>query len=146
MMRSFSCGSTAPLLIPNGPAVIDAWGFKYKSNIVWDKQLIGMGHYARIRHEHLLIATRGKPGVSAVHNLPSVISARRGKHSVKPVGAYEYIEAMYPALSKLELFARNTRPGWTSWGDEARDRERQQAESGPATPKPYGETRFASSR
>lgn len=126
---------TAPLLLPNGPAVIDAWGFKYKSNIVWDKQLIGMGHYARIRHEHLLIATRGKPGVSAVHNLPSVVSARRGKHSVKPIEAYEYIEAMYPMLSpKLELFARCARPGWSSWGDEA--------ESGPATPKSYDEVRY----
>jgi MT-A70 len=73
-------------------------------------------------------------GVSAVHDLPSVVSARRGKQSVKPVEAYEYIEAMYPALSKLELFARCARPEWLSWGDEA--------ESGPATPKAYHEIRY----
>jgi|SRR5579871_2276316 len=126
--------ATAPLL-PDALEVMRMWGFKYKSNIVWDKLLFGMGHYARIRHEHLLIGVRGKPGTSAVHNLPSVISARRGKHSVKPVEAYEYIEAMYPRASKLELFARNARPGWSVWGNES--------ESGPAPVKTYDEVRCA---
>jgi len=105
---------TAPLLYPNGHKVLDAWGFRYVSNIVWDKQLIGMGHYARIRHEHLLIGVRGKSGTAAVHNLPSVIQERRGKHSVKPEQSYEYIEKMFPDLTKIELFARRRRPGWTS--------------------------------
>ncbi len=109
---------TAPLLYPNGYKVMDGWGFRYVSNIVWDKQLIGMGHYARIRHEHLLIGVRGKPGTSAVHNMPSVIQERRGKHSVKPEQSYEYIEKMFPDLTKIELFARRRRPGWTSWGNQ----------------------------
>ena len=58
---------------------------------------------------------------------------RRGKHSVKPVEAYEYIEAMFPAPAKLELFARNARPGWVVWGNES--------ESGPSEPKTYDEVR-----
>lgn len=109
---------TATLLFPNASAVMDAWGFTYKTGIVWDKEKIGMGHYTRTRHEHLLIATRGRPGTAAVHNLPSVITSPRGAHSVKPIRAYEYIEAMFPEPRKVELFARATRPGWTAWGNE----------------------------
>ena len=77
-----------------------------------------MGHYTRIQHELLLVGTKGRPGIAAVHNLRSVIRVKRTGHSVKPVEAYEYIERMYPALSKIELFARNRRDGWTSWGNE----------------------------
>jgi N6-adenosine-specific RNA methylase IME4 len=109
---------TATHLFPNGHRVMDAWGFEYRTNIVWDKLAIGMGHYARVRHEHLLIGIRGKPGTSAVHNLPSVIQERRGKHSVKPELSYQYIEKMFPDLTKIELFARRRRPGWASWGLE----------------------------
>ena len=110
--------TTAPLL-PDGLDVMRAWGFKYKSNVVWDKEIFGMGHYARIQHEHLLIGTRGKPPPVADHSIPSVIRARRGKHSVKPVQAYELIERLYPTLTKMELFARNSRAGWDCWGLEA---------------------------
>jgi N6-adenosine-specific RNA methylase IME4 len=113
---------TAPLL-PDGLEVLNTWGFKYCSNMVWDKEIFGMGHYARIQHEHLLIGRKGRPGIAAegARNIPSVIRARRGKHSAKPVEAYEIIERMYPALSKIELFARARRPGWASWGDEVEE-------------------------
>jgi N6-adenosine-specific RNA methylase IME4 len=77
-----------------------------------------MGHYARIQHEHLLLGTTGKPGISADHRISSVIRERCGKHSVKPAKGYHRIERMYPALSKIELFARSCRPGWTSWGND----------------------------
>ena len=85
--------TTAPLL-PDGLEVMKAWGFEYKSNVVWDKELIGMGHYARIQHEHLLIGVRGKPGRVADHSIPSVIRSRRGRHSAKPAAAYEIIERL----------------------------------------------------
>src|SRR5712671_6199949 len=96
-----------------------AWNFTYKSNLVWDKQIAGMGHYARIRHEHLLLGTRGKPGIAAVHNIPSVIQVRRTKHSVKPAEVYNIVERMYPHLLKIELFARRRRPGWAAWGNDS---------------------------
>ena len=102
---------TAPLL-PDGLQVLDAWGFTYRSHMVWDKKVFGLGHYARIQHELLLIGIKGRPGPVADHNIPSVIRAKRGKHSVKPVEAYVAIERMYPALSKIELFARHQRASW----------------------------------
>lgn len=109
----------APLLFEAEP-VMRAWGFTNKSNIVWDKTIFGMGYYARIRHEHLLIGTRGKPGISAVHDIPSVIAIRRTRHSVKPVEFYNIIERMYPRFenSRIELFARRRWPGWQAWGND----------------------------
>jgi N6-adenosine-specific RNA methylase IME4 len=108
---------TAPLL-PDGLTVMNAWGFEYKSNIVWDKEVFGMGHYARIQHEHLLIGVSGKTGPVADHSISSVIRSRRAAHSVKPTVTYEIIERLYPTLSKIELFARNQREGWASWGND----------------------------
>lgn len=108
----------APKLVL-GIMVLENWGFLYKTNIVWDKQVIGMGYYARGQHEHLLIGTRGKPRVPLpASRRPSVLKERRGKHSRKPQVAYELIEAGWPLARKLELFARELRPGWDSWGDE----------------------------
>jgi N6-adenosine-specific RNA methylase IME4 len=111
--------ATAPLL-PDGLEVMKAWGFKYKSGAVWDKEIFGCGHYFRIQHEHLLIGTKGRPGIAAngARNIPSIIRSCRGKHSVKPAEVYVAIERMYPSLPKIELFARNRREGWHSWGNE----------------------------
>jgi len=105
-------------LLRDGLSVMGAWGFDYKSNLVWDKEIFGMGHYARIQHEHLLLGTTGKPGTSADHGISSVIRERRGKHSVKPPEFYRLIERMYPALPRIELFARNLQSGWVSWGND----------------------------
>jgi N6-adenosine-specific RNA methylase IME4 len=110
--------TTSPMLLREAPAVIDAWGFKYKASAVWDKEIFGMGHYWRIQHEFVLLAVRGKPGTSRVHNLRSVIRSRRAAHSVKPTELYNQIEAMYPRAKKIELFARSRRTGWSSWGNE----------------------------
>ena len=109
--------STVPHL-PDSLEVLSAWGFTYRSGAVWDKQLIGMGHYFRVQHELLHIGVRGKPPAPAVHDISSVISARRGAHSVKPDKVYVAIERMYPDLPKLELFARKRRSGWVSWGNQ----------------------------
>ena len=100
--------------------VVEAWGFTYRTSLVWVKDRIGMGYYARSRHELMLIATKGSipaPGLDG--RLDSVIEAPRTKHSRKPVEFYERIEAMYPELQKLEMFAREAREGWSVWGNQA---------------------------
>lgn len=100
--------------------VLAAWGFSYRTCAVWDKQKLGMGYYFRQQHELLLVATRGEPPAPAPADRPaSVFSYARGEHSAKPVQVYELIEAMYPRLSKLELFSRTPREGWGAWGNQA---------------------------
>jgi N6-adenosine-specific RNA methylase IME4 len=102
--------------------VVSAWGFEYKTCLVWDKQTVGMGYWARSRTEHVLIAKRGEFSPPLEENRPvNLFSARRGEHSVKPELLYELIERAYPnfgAADRVELFARRPRAGWTSWGDE----------------------------
>jgi len=100
--------------------LLEAWRFTYRTCMVWVKDRIGMGYYARQRHELLLIAIRGSVAVPASADRPdSVIEAPRGKHSTKPSIVYEIIERMYPRLKRGELFARSKRDGWLSWGYEA---------------------------
>jgi N6-adenosine-specific RNA methylase IME4 len=116
-------------LLPDGLRVLDAWGFEYKSNIVWHKVRKdggsdgrGVGFYFRNVTELLLFGVRGKnartlaPGRRQVN----LIATRKREHSRKPVEQYEIIEACSPGPF-LELFARGTRPGWTNWGHEATD-------------------------
>jgi N6-adenosine-specific RNA methylase IME4 len=99
--------------------VLAAWGFEYKSNAVWVKDKLGLSYYVRNRHELLLIATRGNFPCPQPANRPSsVIEAPRREHSRKPDEAYEMIERMYPDLPRIELFARQARPGWDAWGNE----------------------------
>jgi N6-adenosine-specific RNA methylase IME4 len=108
-------------LLPDALEVIGAWGFVYKTNLVWVKPSIGLGNYVRNRHEILLFATRGGYQTPPPdRRSDSVVEAPRGRHSEKPVRFYELIEQMYPNTRWLELFARGKpRPGWTVWGNEA---------------------------
>jgi N6-adenosine-specific RNA methylase IME4 len=100
-------------------AVVNAWGFTYRTCAIWDKEWIGPGYYFRQRHELLLVATRGSLPVPLPSNRPdSVFAERRTRHSKKPELAYQLIERMYPELPKLELFAREARDGWSAWGNE----------------------------
>lgn len=109
---------TSPKLI-EGLGVIAAWGFEYRTCMVWVKDRIGMGYYARQQHELLLIAKRGGLPVPDPEDRPSsVINAVRGQHSAKPEETYELIERMYPLRDKCELFQRQPRPGWTGWGNQ----------------------------
>lgn len=100
--------------------VVEAWGFEYRTNLVWDKEKIGMGYYARSQHELLLVCRRGqfpppKPGTQP----SSVYREARGEHSAKPEFYYEMIEAAYPGLPKIELFCRSPRDGWAVWGNQS---------------------------
>lgn len=111
--------TTAPML-REAFAVLDAWGFEFKTGMVWDKERQGMGYYVRNQHEELLIATRGDMPLPDPSDKPiSVIRAIRGKHSAKPHVTYDHIERMYPGLRKREFFARYWRPGWEKpWGNQ----------------------------
>jgi N6-adenosine-specific RNA methylase IME4 len=110
-----------PPILEQGFQVFAAWGFSYRSGMVWDKIQIGAGHWVRQQHEHLLIGRRGEFPTPAPEDRPrSILRVQRREHSRKPDEAYALIERMYPDLPKIELFARGeARPGWTVWGNEA---------------------------
>ena len=118
-------------LLPDGLAVMKAWGFDYKSNLVWHKirkdggsDGRGVGFYFRNVTELCLFGIRGKnartlaPGRRQVN----LVGTRKREHSRKPDEFYDVIEACSPA-KRLEVFARGPRDGWTSWGDQAKEYE-----------------------
>lgn len=109
---------TSPLL-EDSFKVINAWGFKYKSSFVWDKVAHNMGHYNSVRHEFLLIATKGSctPDVKKLYD--SVVSIERTEHSRKPKEFREMIDTLYPVGERLEMFAREAPEGWDVWGNMA---------------------------
>lgn len=97
-----------------------AWEFDYRTSMVWVKDRIGMGYYARQRHELLLIGKRGDARSPDEEDRPdSVIEAPRGAHSAKPPIVYDLIGRMFAGRTKVELFARTRRPGWAAWGNQA---------------------------
>ncbi len=114
-------------LLPDGLRVMEAWGFQYKTNLIWHKirkdggpDGRGVGFYFRNVTEVILFGVRGKkartlqPGRSQVNFL----ATRKREHSRKPDEQYDLIEACSPGPF-LELFARGARPGWTGWGNQA---------------------------
>ncbi|MDE0132220.1 MAG: MT-A70 family methyltransferase [bacterium] len=115
-------------LIGDGLRVLESWGFVYKSNIVWAKRRKdggpdgrGVGFYFRNVTELILFGVKGSmrtlaPGRRQVN----MIETRKREHSRKPDEQYDVIEACSPD-PYLELFARYSREGWTSWGLEADD-------------------------
>lgn len=101
-------------------AVLEAWGFEYRTNMVWVKPSIGAGQWVRQRHEMLLIGRRGDiPTPEGSDRPDSIVEAPRGRHSEKPKEFYRIIEKMYPGLLRIELFARNKQEGWDRWGNQA---------------------------
>jgi N6-adenosine-specific RNA methylase IME4 len=99
--------------------VIEAWGFKYVTNIAWVKSKKGLGFWVRNQHELLLIGSRrDMPAPAPARRPPSVIHAATREHSRKPDETYSLIERMFPELPKIELFARRPRKGWAAWGNQ----------------------------
>lgn len=113
--------ATAPKLL-EALEVMDAWGFSYKSQAVWDKEVLGMGYWWRGQHELLLVGTRGSfsPPQPSLRR-GSVFRIRRTKHSRKPPEIRDAIDRWYPEARKLELFCRDPTPGWFVWGNEVED-------------------------
>lgn len=110
---------TSPKLV-EGLDVMAAWGFDYRTCMVWVKDRFGMGYYARQQHELLLIGKRGSLPVPDPEDRPSsVINVGRTVHSAKPLEVYELIERMYPSREKCELFQRAPRARWAGWGNQA---------------------------
>ncbi|RNF34953.1 MT-A70 family methyltransferase [Paracoccus methylarcula] len=118
-------------LLPEGLRVMDQWGFKYKSNLIWYKvrkdggpDRRGVGFYFRNVTEVLLFGVRGKdvrtldPGRSQ----ENVFVTRKREHSRKPDEQYDVIEACSWG-PRLEMFARGARKGWTVWGNQADEYE-----------------------
>lgn len=111
--------ATNPML-PQAFQVMQAWGFSYVHHWIWDKEVAGTGYWGRDRHELLLIGKHGKPPAPLPGTQPeTVYRERKGKHSAKPAYFAEQIERLYPDVPKLEMFCRNPRPGWDTWGYEA---------------------------
>jgi len=96
--------------------VVEAWGFEYRTLLTWAKNQMGTGEWLRGQTEHCLLAVRGKP-VFLHGNHSTVIEAARREHSRKPEEFYALVEATSPG-SKLELFCRQQRVGWRSYGNE----------------------------
>lgn len=114
--------STSPLL-PEAFEVMRAWGFAYKSSMIWIKTgRIGMGNYWRVNHEILLLGVRGKlPFPQDEHGIRSHVDCAPSGHSVKPDAFRGLIERVSPG-PRLELFGRDSgaaSPGWVVWGNQA---------------------------
>ncbi len=122
--------ATDPLL-PAAFALIEAWGFTYKTvGFYWaklnktadpdgftaDDFFTGLGYWTRANVEQCLLATRGKPGRIGRDVKRLIVSPRR-EHSRKPEEVYGRIERLTDG-PYLELFSRSTRAGWDNWGDQ----------------------------
>lgn len=115
-------------LLPDGLAVMEAWGFRYISNVIWAKRRKdggpdgrGVGFYFRNVTEPILFGVKGKmrtlpPARSQVN----MIETRKREHSRKPDEQYDFIERCSPG-PYLEMFARYPQEGWHVWGDESGD-------------------------
>lgn len=110
--------ATSPLL-PEAFEVIRAWNFDYKTSFVWDKVAHALGHYNSVRHELLLVATKGSCTPDSDRRYDSVVSIERTEHSAKPAYFRDLIDELYPVGHRIELFARESNDGWDVWGDMA---------------------------
>ncbi|MCK6552656.1 MT-A70 family methyltransferase [Myxococcota bacterium] len=99
-----------------GFQILDAWGFEQKTILTWDKERIGIGEWLRGQTEHVLVAIKGHP-IVRVTNESTLLKGAPREHSRKPETFYELVERICPG-SKLELFARQPRAGWSVWGAE----------------------------
>ena len=116
-------------LLPEGLEVMRAWGFEYKSNIVWEKVRKdgepdgrGVGFYFRNVTELLLFGIKGKQNrtLPPARSQVNLIRTMKREHSRKPDEIYSLIEACSEG-PYLELFARGVREGWTLWGNQANE-------------------------
>ena len=109
--------ATSPM-IQEALELCKAWGFAYKAMFVWDKVKHNMGHYNSVRHEFLLICTKGSCLPDVPDLIDSVVSIERTEHSRKPEDFRGIIDKLYPHGKRVELFARAVVDGWDRWGNQ----------------------------
>jgi len=131
--------TTTPLL-PQGLAVLDQWGFEYKSCLYWDKKNYPLGFWFRGRVEPCLIGIRGKvkafrsSAVNLIQDTPAeeyladsiVLEEKARGHSVKPEAFWDLIDPVVGRADTgpaIELFSRRERPGWDAFGNQVVPRE-----------------------
>ena len=116
-------------LLPDGLEVMRAWGFEYKSNLIWEKirkdgmpDGRGVGFYFRNVTEILLFGIKGKNNRTLAQGRSQVnlLRAAKREHSRKPDEFVSLIDECSPG-PRLEMFARGDRPGWDMWGNQADD-------------------------
>jgi N6-adenosine-specific RNA methylase IME4 len=107
--------------IEDALSVLTAWGFRYTgAHFIWDKIRHNWGHYNSVRHELLLIGTKGSCLPEEEQLFDSVQTIERtGEHSQKPEEFRKIIDTLYPRGKRLELFARRAAENWDVWGNEA---------------------------
>lgn len=114
--------ATNPML-PQAFEVMAAWGFTFKTAGHWSKktvngkQAFGTGYVLRCAGEPFLIGTRGAP--KTARNVRSVIEGQIREHSRKPDEAFAAAEALIPSARRIELFSRQERAGWSTWGNQS---------------------------
>lgn len=98
-----------------------AWGFAWATvAFVWDKQRVNPGFYTMSQCELCLVFKNGRiPSPRGARNVRQLVSVKRGAHSHKPSEVRKRIDSMFPSARKIELFARASAKGWTSWGLDA---------------------------
>lgn len=111
--------------LPFAFALMESWGFTYKTTLTWAKvtkseqvMVGGMGWFFRGATEHVLFGTRGKYGIPAEIRKPNLFYAQRGGHSEKPQEFYDLVASVSPGQARLDCFARRWRSGWWAWGNE----------------------------
>lgn len=102
-----------------------AWGFEYRTvAFVWDKMCHNPGTYTLSNCELCLVFKRGRiPQPRGARNVQQLVRSPRRAHSMKPDEIRDAIAKMFPTQDRIELFARNTSDGWTSWGLDMIERE-----------------------
>lgn len=113
---------TTGAMQPQAFDVMRAWGFTYKSQIIWRKTTaagkvrMGTGYWARSMHEPILIGSIGKP--SKFSAFPSIFDGIAREHSRKPEEFYSLVDKHTSGMRRADLFSRQSRAGWDSWGHE----------------------------
>jgi len=112
-------------MLPQAIELMEAWGFEYKTGGAWAKQsstgkrwAFGNGYLFRSACEPFIVGTIGKPEIGN-HSTRNLIVAPVSEHSRKPPDMHDNLEKLFPCISRAELFARQSRPGWDTWGNEA---------------------------
>lgn len=113
-------------MIPQALELMAAWGFRYKTMGVWAKQsssgkkwAFGTGYIFRCAAEFYLVGTIGTPQIGA-RNVRNLIVAPTREHSRKPDEMHANIERLFPCTRRAELFARESRDGWDTWGNQSK--------------------------